>query len=119
LDYLEIAHREIAECRIENIVVPARTVGACDIHIGAIVSDDQPVLLHRTKNFLNIRIVGSLGHIDACFQAQPRAHRQCSNRGPVRRGINVAVSRTDSSAMMKFTIRTVTRKVWRISLMVG
>jgi len=67
LDYLEIARREIPECRIEDIVVPARVMGTGDVHIGAIVGDDQPVLLHRAKDLLHVRITGALRNIYVRF----------------------------------------------------
>ena len=80
MDYLEVVSREVSKCRIENIVAPARVVRAAYVHVRAIIRDDQTVPLHGAKNFLHVRITGSLGYVDIRLQAQARAHGQGTRR---------------------------------------
>ncbi len=39
-----------AERGVQHAVVPAGVVGAADVHVRAVVGDDQPVALHRAEN---------------------------------------------------------------------
>ena len=54
-NHLEIAGRQRAERRVQHAVVPARVVRAADVHVRAVVGDDQPVALHRAEDLLQLR----------------------------------------------------------------
>ena len=53
--HLEVGGRQRAERRVQDAVVPARVERAADVHVRAVVGDDQPVPLHRAKDLLHLR----------------------------------------------------------------
>src|ERR1700682_3223533 len=56
LNDLEVAGVELAECRVEDVVVPASVVRAADVHVRTVVGDDQAVLLEGAEDLLDIEI---------------------------------------------------------------
>ena len=95
MNHFKVVSREVSERRIENIVVPARVVHAAYVHVRAIIRDDQTILLHGAKDFLQVRVAGSVRHIDIRLQAQARAHGQRTQRrtGAMGSRIDVTIGR--------------------------
>src|SRR6188472_2233067 len=57
LDDLEVVGGESVERGVEHVVVPACVHRAADVHVGAVVGDDQPIALHRAEDALRFRRV--------------------------------------------------------------
>ena len=73
---------------IEDVVVPARVERAGDVHVRAVVGDDESVLLHRAEDLLHVRVGGAQRGILARRRsssdaaARPSAARpRCCRRG--------------------------------------
>ena len=86
------------EGRVQDAVVPAGVEGAADVHVRAVVGDDQPVRLHGAEDLLHL---GSEPRdVLARLQAKAGAHGQRALRAPrgVRRRVHVAVGRAHRHA---------------------
>src|SRR5688572_20800927 len=55
---LEVAGRQARKCGIELAVVPARIHRTGDVHVAAVVGDDQPVRLHAAEDVPDHRGIG-------------------------------------------------------------
>ncbi|MBV6497749.1 MAG: hypothetical protein JFAIHJKO_02900 [Pyrinomonadaceae bacterium] len=79
--------------RTKFFVVPERIVRAGDVPIRAVVGEDHPVFLHRTKDNADILAERRVVHIEARLQADAKSHRRCVRirraTCAMRRGINV------------------------------
>ena len=98
LNHLEVVGGQSAERRIEHIVVPAPVHRPADVHVGAVVRDDQAVPFHRAEDPLHVR--RERGDILARLQAQTRAERwrAAGGAGAMRRRPHVTVRGTRGDA---------------------
>jgi len=68
LDHFKIICCEAAESGIEYVVIPARVVRPCDVHIRAIVGNNESILLHRSKYLLHVWITRPLRNVNTRLQ---------------------------------------------------
>jgi hypothetical protein len=91
------------ESGVEHAVVPPRVERPGDVHVRAVVGDDESVALHRAEDLLHVGIARSqrgVLSVHARLQSQARAHRQRagSRARAVRRRVNVSVGCADGHA---------------------
>ena len=80
-DDFEVVRRQRAERRIQDAVVPARVEGAADVHVRAVVGDDQAVALHRAEDLLHLRREArEVACSPSAAGARPSAARRRSSR---------------------------------------
>ena len=81
LRHFKIAGSQRGEGWVDDVIIPAGVVRAGDIHVRPIVRDEQPIFLHRAKDFLHVRVAGTLGDVHACFEPQTSTHREGARGG--------------------------------------